>query len=287
MDEARQSEVIAMKRLMVFLLASLLMIAAVPALGDDVFTVGDVDGGFYESDQAYLRITCPVAADSQVTVMVADATGRITYQRDYGICSSTFRSEDIYLCLNDAETLYTITVSAGDDQWSFQVDRVMPRLKENTACSVGYLLSDLSGTGRWQTVTLLDLDALEGAALTVPMHASGAYTLGEVTFTVQNGALTVSAAIADGLDGEIDRATVYVATDPIAAQNLGTPHFSGLTGKLNTPIPTGGAAVAAVYVRLTVSFDPSGVPASPETVLDGQEALWQRLLETPMSDSVG
>lgn len=276
-----------MKRLMALLMMLALLAAAVPAMADDVLTVTDVDGTNHPSDQPYLRITCPVADDSNVTVTVAEEGGGVTYQRDYGVCSGTFRSEDIYLRLNGEETVYNITVTAGAETHAFQVTRTMPYLRENAACSVGYPLSELSGSGGWKSVTMLDLATLEGSVMTVPMHASGAYTLGSVTFTVESGMLTVSAKLADGMDGTIDRGMVYVATNPIDAQNLGARHFDGLAGRLEEAIDLQGADYAAVYVKLTVSFDPAGVPSSPETVLDGQAELWQMMQQMQLSDAVG
>lgn len=276
-----------MKRLMIFLLVLGLMLSASLALADEVFTAGGENGACYESDQAYLRIVCPVADDSRVTVTITDENGSIIYQRDYGLCSGDFRSEDIYLRLNGVQTLYCVRVAAGDDIADFQVNRTMPRLQENAACSVGYPLSQLSGAGSWKSATLLDLSALADADLTVPMHASGAYTLGSVTFHVSGGALTVHADITDTADGSIDRATVYVATNPIDAQNLGTKSFSGLSGKLDEPIDLLGAEYAAVYVKLTVSFNPADLPASPAVQLDGQEELWQQMLLLQPDNAVG
>lgn len=276
-----------MKRITAILTALCLLLTAAPALGDEVFTVQDINGASYESDQEYLRISCPVEGESRVTVTIADENGSITYQRDYGLCSGTFRSEDIYLRLNGAETLYNISVSTGESTSSFQVNRTMPRLQGNAACAVGYPLSDLSGTGGWKTATILDMNALQGSSLTVPMHASGAYTLGSVTFSGRDGRLTVDADIAPGVDGEIDRATVYVATNPIDAQNLGTKSFGGASGSLGEAISLNGTDYAAVYVKLTVSFDPSGVPGSPDTWLDGQQELWQQMQLMQTGEAVG
>lgn len=277
-----------MKRLTALIVMwMLLLVSGTVALADDVLTVNDVDGANYRSDQPYLRITCPVADDSRVTVTVAEEDGSVTYQRDYGVCSGTFRSEDVYLRLNGEETVYYITVAAGGETYTFQVTRTMPYLTENAACSVGYPLSEVSGSGGWKTVTLLDVDALEGAEMTTPLHASGAYTLGSVTFAVHGGALTVSAKLDDGVNGAIDQDAVYVAVDSLQAQNLGARHFSGLHGGLDEAIDLNGASLVAVYVKLTVSFDPSGVPSSLETVLDGQAELWQLMQQMQLSDAVG
>lgn len=275
-----------MKRIPALLLSLGLLLTAAPALGEEVFTLEDVSGS-YTTDRDYLRIACPIEGEQQVTVTVADDSGSVVYQRDYGLCSGLFRSEDIYLRLQGSQTLYSITVDAGGQVSACSVNRTMPRLTGNAACSVGYPLSALTGSGSWKTATFLDLTQLEGSSMTVPMYASGAYELGTVTFTVQSGALTVSADITPGVDGTIDSAKVYVATDALDAQNLGTRSFAGLEGALGSPISLGGASYAAVYVKLTVSFDPVGVPGSPVTLLDGQDALWRRMQQEIALNAVG
>lgn len=275
-----------MKRIPALLVSLSLLLTAAPARGEEVFTLEDVSGT-YATDRDYLRIACPIDGEQQVTVTVADEGGSVVYQRDYGLCSGLFRSEDIYLRLQGSQTLYSITVDAGGQVSACSVNRTMPRLTGNAACSVGYPLSTLTGSGSWKTATLLDLAQLEGGTLTVPMHASGSYALGTVTFTVQGGALSVSADIAPGVDGVIDSAKVYVATDALDAQNLGTRSFAGLEGSLDSAIDLNGASLAAVYVKLSVSFDPIGVPASPETLLEGQEELWQRMQQEIALNSVG
>ena len=78
-----------------------------------------------------------------------------------------------------------------------------------------------------------------------------------------------------------------MATNPIDAQNLGTKSFGGLSGKLNEPIDLLGAEYAAVYVKLTVSFNPADLPASPDVQLDGQEELWQQMLLLQPGNAVG
>lgn len=275
-----------MKRFLVLMAALLVMMVAGTALGDEVFTVTSPSGN-YATDRDYLRISCPMEGEAQVTVTITDANDRITYQRNYGLCSGTFRSEDIYLRLQGSETVYGVKIDAGSVSHSFRLTRTMPRLKGNAGCSVGYPLEKLSGTGGWKSVTLLDLNALSGSSLTVPLHASGAYELGTVTFSVSGGKLTVKARIDSAVDGEIDSAKVYIATTSIDAQNLGTRSFSGMTAGLNEAIRLGNAPYAAVYVKLTVSFDPVGVPGSPATTLNGQAELWQQLQQQPALDSVG
>lgn len=278
-----------MKRISALLLALALTVYVVPSLAaDDVMTIEDASvSTAYTSDKDYLRVLCPLTAEGAVTLTVTEGGGSIIYQRSYADQSGSFRSEDIYLPYNGGDTLYSVSVSEGADVHAFTVTRVMPRLRDNAACSVGYPLSSLTGSGSWKTVTLLDIQALEGSAMSVPLHASDAYTLGTVTFSVSDGMLTVSAAVDGGIDGSIDKAKVYVATSALEAQSLGTRDFSGAKGNLNSPISLGGSPYVAVYVNLTVSFDASGVPGSPETLLDGQEELWLMMQQVTANEAVG
>ena len=269
--------------LMILALACLIF----PAYAEDVQTVDASVASSVSMAESYLRVTCPIDGEQPVTVTVTDAWGNPYRQKYYDLCSGIFRSEDFYLELSGSETVYYVTVQAGDAAYSFNVNRVMPRMTGNAACSAGYPLSYMTGSGNWQSATILDIAALEGSSMTVPMHASGAYTLGTVTFSVSGGQLKVSAEIDSGIDGSIDGATVYVATNALQAQQLRDRGFSGLTGRLDEKIDLGGTPYAAVLVQLTVSFDPSGVPGSPDALQSGQEQLWQLMQQSTANEAIG
>lgn len=254
-------------------LLALALCLAFPALAEDVRTVDAAAASTVECPESYLRVTCTLAEEGQVTVTVTDAAGGLYHQRDYGLCSGSFRSEDVYLRLDGAQTTYTVTVQAGATAYVFTVKRVMPRLTGVSACSAGYSLSRLTGSGSGRTATLLNISSLEGSSLSVPLIASGEYKLGTVTFSVSGGSLTVSASIDGGIDGTIDSGKVYVATDAAAAKTLGTRSFGGSTAGLNERVSLGGSSYAAVFVKLTVSFDPTNVPSGSSSV-SGQEDLW-------------
>lgn len=274
-----------MKRFFLILLA--LTCLMVSAQAEDMQIVDASTAFNVTCSDSYLLITCPLDGEQSVTVSITDPWGNLHYQRDYGMCSGYFRSDPIYLRLDGGATTYSVSVQAGEQSYFFTVDCVMPRLTYNAACSVGYPLSWLNGSGSWQSVTMLDIDALEGSSTTVALHASDAYTLGTVTFSVSGGQLTVSANIDSGVDGSIDDAVVYVATSALQAQQLGGWGFMGATGRLNESIDLGGTPYAAVLVQLTVSFDPSGVPGSPNTLLDGQDVLWMLMQQSTPNEAVG
>lgn len=282
-----------MKRLMAFLLAVMLLPLAGASAGEDVYIISDaaqVSGctpGELQSDRSYLRVGCQLQEETGVTLSVTDENGELVYQRSYGLCSGRFSSEDIFLRLSGSQTDYRVSLQAGAQCYAFGVRRVQPRLTNVSACSAGYPLSRMTGADTWRCATLLDLSAMEGTSMTVPLCAGDAYELGTVTFTVNGGALTVSVAMMDGVDASIDKGTVYVATTALEAQTLGKKNFSGLKGRLNQSIALSGAGYAAVYVALTVSFDPQGLPDAPDGLLDGQEFVWQRMLTETANEAVG
>ncbi len=279
-----------MKRILI--LALTLMLAALPcaALAEDVFTVSNANAVTAEQtvDCSYLRVTCPLEGEVNVVLTITGPNGGLVYQRDYGLCSGDFRSEDVYLRLEGGETLYQVSLDAGGVVSSFSVRRVVGRLTDQGGCSAGYPLSSLSGANTWRTATLLDVASLEGSSLTAPLNAAnGEFCLGTVTFSVSGGSVTVSADIDSGVDGSVDGGTVYVATNALTAQTLGSKSFSGTKGKLNKAISLDGASYAAVYVKLTLSFDPSTAPPCSETTLSGQDALWQTMLTVTPNEAVG
>ena len=275
-----------MKRVFLLLLLALACLIF-PACAEDTHTVDVSAQSSVTTAASYLRVTCPVDGEQPVTVTVTDAWGDPQYQKYYDLCSGIFRSEDIYLRLDGSETVYQVMVQAGNAGYGLTVYRVMPRLTGNAACAAGYPLSMLSGSNSRQSATILDIAALEGSSLTVPMHASGAYTLGTVTFTVSRGQLTVSASVNGGIDGSIDSSRVSVATNALEAQQLGDRRFPGLTTWLNESVDLGGTPYAAVLVELTVSFDPSGVPGSPDPLLDGQDSLWMQMQQSTANEAIG
>jgi len=287
------------KRLFVLLAAAMLLFASPAMAAEDVFTITDLarahagasDEGYVASrltsDRSYLRLDVSISGESQVNVSVTDEGGSLVYQRDYGLCSGHFRSEDLYLRLQSNPTTYRVSVRIGENAYAFPLRRVMPRLRGQDACSVGYPLAALSGGSSWKTVTLLDLAALEGSGKTVALHAGGAYNLGSVTFSVSGGKLRVTANLHSDADGSIDSGKVYVATSALEARSLGKKGFSGVTGALNESIALGGASYAAVYVKLTVSFDPAGVSSGPDTILPGQDSLWNTMQTVTANEAVG
>lgn len=279
-----------MKSVLALLLALVLALSGggVSAMAEDTCVVDmDANPGVVSTDCGYLRLVCTLPEEAPVVITLWDGYGNLFYQRNYGLCVGDFRTEDIYLRLSGGETRYVAQLDCGS--WSIQatVIRRLPRLRGNAACTVGYPLSALTGRDTWQSVTLLDAQALEGSSKTVSIHAAGAYDLGQATFSVSGGYLYVDAWLYDGVDDSIDSGSIQVATTSVAAQRLGSRGFSGPTGNLGQAIDLQGAEIVAVYVSLTVSFDPSGVMSSPQVQTGGQAELWQRMVEQTESEAVG
>lgn len=287
-----------MKRLLALFLMLCMLLSLTPGhAAEDVFTVDapsaaancadeDYIASSLSTDRSYLRITCDLESEADVTLSITDETGSLVYQRSHNLCSGRFRSEDVYLRLTGSQTTYQVTLLAGDSSYAFPLRRVMPRLTGNAACSVGIPLSSLTGADTWKSATVLDVNALSNAPCTVALHASGAYEIGTVTFSVSGGLLTVSAQLDASINASIEKSTVYVATTALEAQQLGRKSFHGPTGRLDSPIDLLAAPYVAVYVSLTVSFDPSA-PASPDVLLPGQEDLWLLMQTVTANEALG
>lgn len=274
-------------RLPIALLTLLLMLAAAPALAEDVYVVKDASAaGSLSTDCSYLRVCCPLSGESPVTLSIRDGWGYLVYQRDYGACRGTFRSEDVYLHLEGASTRYNVTLSCGGSVHEFSVTRVAPRLTDSHVTACGLSLTDVTGKRDNRFAVIIDAWALEGSTLTVPL-VSGGMQVGYASITVSGGEVTVSAALT--VDGKIEKSTVYVARDAVTAATLGANRFTGVKTKLNRAADLGGTPYAAILVQLTVSYDAATAQPFREDPWFSQEQqdLWEMMLLTTASEAVG
>lgn len=290
-----------MKRVLILLIALLTLgLCLSAAQAEEVFCVSEAvfaspnvwDASFREANlttsASYVNISCALAGETPVTLSISqESTGALVYSRDYGTVSGEFRSEDIYLKLEGDATTYQVQLNCGGQVYAFPIDRVMARLQGNAACSAGYPLSAITGRDLWQTVTLLDLNALEGSSATYDLYASNRYVLGSVTFSVSGGAVCASVSLNPEADVSIDGATVYVASTALEAASLGQKGCTAASGGLDSYIAGSGTGLAAVYVKLTVSFQPDGLPTGISPVWSDQEQLWQRMLQETTAEAVG
>lgn len=277
-------------RFLFLLLALLLTLAAVPALAEDVYVVRDASAvSSLRTDCSYLQVCCPpcaAAEEQNVTLTIRDSWGYLLYQRDYGSCSGTFRSEDVYLPLEGASTRYVVTLCCGADVHEFSVTRVAPRLTDTHVTASGLALTEITGRQDNRFAFIIDAWALEGSTLTVPL-VSGGLQVGYASITVSGGEATVSAVLT--AEGTIEKAAVYVARDAVTAATLGTNRFTGAKAKLNRSIDLNGTPYAAILVQLTVSYDAATAQPFQEDPWFSQEQhdLWEMMLLTTASEAVG
>ena len=273
--------------LTILLLCSLF---SLPALAEDVCTVKDASAATHVTTPcSYLRVKCPLAGEAGVTLSVFDQWGTLISQRNYGVCSGTFRSSDIHLPLTGESCDYIVTLAAGDSAYTFTVTREQPLLTDSTVYAGGLTLAEMNGGSRSKYAVVLDLDTMNGGTAVSPMLAGGKQ-IGEVYFTVLDGVLTVSATLS--AEGQIDKANVYVATDALTAQTLGTSRFSGLKTRLNRAISLGGEPYVAVMVQLTVTYDPDSAqdfqPGEAEQkLLEELRVNWQLMQLMTANEAVG
>ncbi len=289
-----------MKRILLSIMMLLaLLLPHSPALAEDVlcltpsdYASADVEDAQYRAAHltmttSYVCFTGDLAEEGNVSLTITrEDTQETVYARDYGSVLGSFRTEDIYLRLDSAKQTYRVQLFCGNDVYSFPIDRVMPRLVDNAACSVGYPLAELNGKDMWQSATLLDVAAMEGTSCTYDLIASKRYLLGTVTFTVSNNAISTHVDLLPEAEAEITSATVYVASTALEAETLGRKRCTAASGDLDefTPCSTN---LAAVYVKLKVSFQPAALSAPAPLADDTQSLLWQRMKEETLSEANG
>ena len=276
-----------MKLLRILAALLLLLLLAAPALAEDVCVVDDASAASHiTTDASYLRVGCPLSGSVPVTLSIRDSWGYLVYQRDYGTRSGAFRSEDVYLRRDGKSTVYTVTLSCGDDAHEFRVTLQAPRLTDSSVTAHGLSLAEITGKRDNRFVVILDTDALEGSTLSAPL-VSGGLQLGYASFTLEDGELTVSAMLT--VDGKIEKSTVYVARDAMTAATLGSSRFTGTKTKLNRAVSLGRTPYAAVTLQLTVSYDEATSQYHWEDplYLEEQHRLWEMMLLTTASEAVG
>lgn len=276
-----------MKKLLVLLLALVCAGWMTAALAEDVYFVQDAaDVSRVTTDCGYLRVGCQLHGDQHVTMTIRDDWDSLYYQRDYGTQSGYFCSEDVYLRLDGDQSDYRVTVQTGDDAHSFRVTRQLPLVTDNNVYGHGLTLEEISSGSSRKFAVILDVDALEGEALTVPMLSDGVQ-LGYLTYEVMDGELTITAELS--AYGTIDKATVYVARDAVTARTLGSKHYAGKKLRLDNPIDLSSTPYAAVLVQLTVSYDPTTAFAWREDneFLLQQQELWQLMQLMTANEALG
>ena len=264
-----------MKRMLILFLTCCLLLTAVPAFAEDVCVVKDAAAvSHVTTGCSYLRVQYPLTGETNVTLTVCDAWGYLIYQRNYGVCSGTFRSSEIHLPVDGESCDYTVTLSTDEEDITFTVTREQPMLTDTAVYAGGLTLAEMCGGSSYKYAVVIDMDAFNEGTAIAPMLAGG-NQIGEVYFSVLDGTLTVSASLF--VEGTIDKANVYIATDAITAGTLGSSRFSGVKTKLDRAIRLGGTPYAAVMVQLTVTYDPAG--AQPFCMGDAEQDAYEELCE--------
>ena len=273
-----------MRKLLCLML--MMLCCALPALAEDVCVVADASSANHLATGCpYLRVECPLTGESRVVLSVRDPWGELIYQRDYGTCSGHFRSRDIHLPLEGDTCDYTVTLAAGNTEYAFTVTREQAMLTDTAVYASGLSLKELGGSSRKYAV-VLDLDAMNRSTAVMPL-LSGGMQVGEAYFTVQDGKLTVSAALT--AEGCIDKSNVYVALDALTAQTLGSNRFTGVKTRMDRPVDCGNAPYAAVMLQLTITYDPATAQDVGAGSLSIQEMRdnWNMMLITTANEAVG
>lgn len=275
-------------RRMIRMLTLFLICCLLPAsaLAEDVCTVDASAAGRVTTDRSYLRVEYPLPGEANVVLSVRDSWGSLIYQRDYGLCSGDFLSRDVHLPLEGESCDYTVTLNVGGAEHTFTVTREKPLLTDSAVYSSGLSLKELGGGSSRKYAVVLDLDALNQETAVMPM-LSGGMQVGEVYFSVLDGRLTVSASLA--VEGRIDKANVYIATDALSAMSLGTSQFSGTKTRLDRQVSLGSAPYAAVMVQLTLTYDPATAQDVGAGSLSKGEmrAWWQMMQMITANEAIG
>lgn len=275
---------------MLILFLTLCLLTAAPAFAEDVCTVRDASAATHVTTScSYLQVRCPLAAETDATLSVYDAWGSLIYQRYYGTCSGEFRSSDIHLPVEGESCDYTVTLATNAGEYTFTVTREQPMLTDSAVYAGGLTLREMNGGSGYKYAVVIDMDALNGDTAVAPLLAGG-NQIGEVYFSVRNGALTVSASLF--VEGQIDRSNVYIAADAITASTLGSSRFTGTKTRLDRTIDLGHAPYAAVMVQLTVTYDPAGAQGFEMDQADrlSYEELvqnWKLMQMTTVNEAVG
>lgn len=238
-----------MKRLISILLLGALLLgsAAADCLLIDADTLES--GASLSSRMQGIRIRQSVEPSATVRLTIAQPGGEAIFDKTYGEQSGLFDSGDIYLpYTGQTANGYTVTLQTGDASLIFTYTGLQARLENNSACTLGPRLGS-----DWPMATVLDLTQ---PSATVPIIASNLYQIGQATFTVSGGTLTVSTSFAASANAVVQSQSVYVLGDPTAVSSSVKQQPAHAVGEA---IDVSGLQTALVYVSITLSYDPFGL----------------------------
>ncbi len=263
-----------MRRLVLLVLILLLLVPS--AFAEDVCLIDSLTDQEIRTSCPYIRVNCPIGNDVHVTLTIRDGWGGLIYQRDHGICSGTFRSGEIHLPLDGEETLYRLTLTANGTESTLHIIREKPFTVDSAVYARGLSLSELTGGSLRKYAVILDTAALKQGSQTFPLIA-GDVQVGEAIFRIKETALSCEVRLS--VNGTVEKAKLYIATDTLTAGQFGNSRFSGLTGKPGKSIDIGNAPYIAVMLHLTVAYDADDLPTWQQNpvLIKTQQSLWQEM----------
>lgn len=300
---------------LVLLLVILSAIPAASAQGVFVIRVDELnmdrldDSAYVEENLSaatqYIRVDFALGGKKQVRLRVARAdTGSVVMDKNYGEVSGTFRSGDIYLKYSGSSTVpYTITLTAGNDTYTFPFYRRLVPLKNNTACTFGVRIKSLNSrlTDAWTMATPLDLKeiaALPGGVKRIDLCASNMYVIGTVTVRVRDGVLRVSMQLSENEESafEIAEQHLFLITSPSEWNSLDPRRLKEQEYEIGTDIileeRLPDTRYVVMFLPVKLSYDPNGLQhfsynpkEDPELIR--QLEIWDSMKEIEASAAVG
>ena len=302
----------------VLLLAVFMVIPAALAQGAFVIPVDTLDMNKLTDSEyvdenlsaatQYIRVTYDLSSTSQVRLQVVQrGTDNVIMDKNYGQVSGTFNSGEIYLKFSGSATIpYTITLTVGDQTFTFPFYRKLMALKNNTACTFGVRIKQLDKglTDAWTMATPIDLAeiaALPGGTKQINVCASNMYVIGTVTVRVKNGLLRVSLQLAqdsatESSKFEILEQRMFLITSPLDWDSVDPKRLTGNEFEIGSSISLEerlpGVQYAVLYLPIKLSYDPNGLERfdykpkeDPELIR--QLEIWDAMKESEKSTSVG
>ena len=239
-----------MKRIIIIFFVGWLWIASAAAdcLPIDADTL--VSGATLSSRMQGIRMQATVEPPANVRLTIQQTnTASLIFDKTYGEYSGLFDSGELYFPYTGLPaTAYTVTLTIGETALTFSFTQLQARLTGNSAYTLGPRLG-----GDWPMATVVDLT---GSGTTVPICASNQYYIGQATFAVSDGTLTVSTSFTSSANVTVESQSVYLYGNPTSMSDnpLRQPRHA-----VGEAIDVTGLQTALVCVPITLSYDPFGL----------------------------
>lgn len=208
------------------------------ARGEDVLNVDVFTSGRVTTEKSYLCVTASDLTADNIVLSVTGPDG-LTYMRDVGACTGTFRSDLIYLNQLGNPADYRVSTLIDGTEYIFTVRRVLPESTE------AFAKTEELENGAWAVI-------LDGAKekVTVPLIRSDGKEIGSVTVVLRSGLLKVTAETSGKYT--VQTGLVSVTTEPYDCLFFGSKEFAGTVTELEQSIPISGRVPIYLDVRISV-----------------------------------